>query len=89
MQVEVIRCPKKVDIIQVYFCEATDSMQYRPPNANLDSACRYDLYVADSSALEMLLRLFIDNLALDFAQQVRVWDALSIMESSVSNTAPC
>ena len=89
MHVDVIRCPKNVYIIQVYFCEATDSMQYRPPNANLDSAHRHDLYAADNSALERLLRLFIDNLALDFAQRVRVWDALSIMESSVSSTAPC
>ena len=36
LEVELIRFRKKnVDIIHVYFCEATDPMQYRPPNANL------------------------------------------------------
>ena len=34
LQVELIRCRKDVDFIHVYLCEATDSMQYRPPNAN-------------------------------------------------------
>ena len=33
-QVELIRYRKNVDFIHVYFCEATDSMQYRPPNVN-------------------------------------------------------
>ena len=34
-QVELIRLRKKVDFIRVYSCEATDPMQYRPPNAIL------------------------------------------------------
>ena len=34
LQVELIRYHKNVDLIHVYFCEATDSMQYRPPNVN-------------------------------------------------------
>ena len=34
LQVEFILYHKNVDFIHVYFCEATDSMQYRPPNAN-------------------------------------------------------
>ena len=34
LQVELIRFRKKnVDFIHVYFCEAKDSMHYRPPNA--------------------------------------------------------
>ena len=33
---KLLRCRKKVDVIHIYFCEATDSMQYRPPNANQD-----------------------------------------------------
>ena len=32
--VELIRYRKNVVFIHVYFCEATDSMQYRPPNVN-------------------------------------------------------
>ena len=40
LQVEFIRYLKKnVDFINVYFCEETDSMQYRPPNPNLDGGC--------------------------------------------------
>ena len=31
---------KNVDFIHVYICEATDSMQYHTPNANLDSDCQ-------------------------------------------------
>ena len=34
LQVGLIRYCKNVDFIHVYFCEATDSMQYRPPNVN-------------------------------------------------------
>ena len=33
-------CTPHVDFIHVYFCEATDSMQYRRPNTNLDSGCQ-------------------------------------------------
>ena len=33
LQLELIRYGKNVDFIHVYFCEAIDSMQYRPPNA--------------------------------------------------------
>ena len=29
-----------MDFIHVYFCEARNSMQYRSPNANLDSGCQ-------------------------------------------------
>ena len=32
-QLELIRYRKNVDFIHVYFCEATDSMQYHPPTA--------------------------------------------------------
>ena len=32
-QLELIQYRDNVDFIHVYFCEATDSMQYRPPNA--------------------------------------------------------
>ena len=34
LQVELIRCHKNVDFIHIYFCEATDSMIYRPTNAS-------------------------------------------------------
>ena len=37
-QVELIRYRKNVDFIHVYFCEATDSMQYRPTNVNQEFA---------------------------------------------------
>ena len=33
LQLECIRYRKHVDFIHVYFCEATDPVQYRPPNA--------------------------------------------------------
>ena len=33
LQLELIRYCKHFDFIHVYFCEAMDSMQYRPPNA--------------------------------------------------------
>ena len=33
-EVELIRYRKHVDFVHVYFCEATDSMQYRPRNLN-------------------------------------------------------
>ena len=33
LQLEFIRYRKNVEFIHVYFCEAADSMQYRPPNA--------------------------------------------------------
>ena len=38
--VKVYDAAKSVDFIHDYFCEATDPMQYRPPNANLDSGCQ-------------------------------------------------
>ena len=34
LQVGLIRYCTNVDFIHVYFCEATDSMKYRPPNVN-------------------------------------------------------
>ena len=35
LKVELIRCRKHMfDCIHVYFCEAFDLIQYRPPNAN-------------------------------------------------------
>ena len=34
LQVELIRCRKNVDLIHVYFCEATNSMQYRRTKTN-------------------------------------------------------
>ena len=34
LQVDLIRYSKNVDLFLCYFCEATDSMQYRPPNVN-------------------------------------------------------
>ena len=40
LQFEIIRCRKNVDFIHVCICQATDSTQYRPPNANLDSGCQ-------------------------------------------------
>ena len=40
LQVELTRCYKNVDFILVYFCEARNLMQYRPPNGNLDSCCQ-------------------------------------------------
>ena len=40
MQVELIRFRKKnINFIHVYFYEARNSMQYRSPNATLDSCC--------------------------------------------------
>ena len=33
LQLELIRSVKKLEFIHVYFCEATDSMQYHPPNS--------------------------------------------------------
>ena len=33
-QLELMRYSKNVDFIHVLFCKTTDSMQYRPPNAN-------------------------------------------------------
>ena len=35
MQVELIRFRKHIDFTHVYFCEASNAMQYRPPKANL------------------------------------------------------
>ena len=41
LQVEFIRfLKKKFGFIPVFFCKATDSMQYRSPNAHLDSGCQ-------------------------------------------------
>ena len=34
LQVEIIRYRNCFDFIHVYFCEARDSMQYRPTNTN-------------------------------------------------------
>ena len=34
-----------LDPIHVHFCEATDSMQYRPPMTNLDSGCQIVYFV--------------------------------------------
>ena len=41
MQLEIIRYSKKIDFIHVYFCEVSNSMQYRPPNAcqEVDRGC--------------------------------------------------
>ena len=33
-------CLSAIRFISVYFREATDSMQYLPPNVNLDSCCQ-------------------------------------------------
>ena len=35
--VELIRFRRNIDFIDVYFHEARNSMEYRPPNVNLDS----------------------------------------------------
>ena len=40
MQVELIRVRKNINFIHVYFCEARNARQYRPPNATLDSCCQ-------------------------------------------------
>ena len=40
LQVELMRFRKNIYFVHVYFFEARNSMQYRPPNANLVRSCQ-------------------------------------------------
>ena len=46
---------KKIDFIHVYFCEARNSIQYRTPNANLDSGCQTVSIVTGDNGCRLLL----------------------------------
>ena len=40
MQVNLYDFVKNIHFIRVFFCKARNAMQYRPPNATLDSCCQ-------------------------------------------------
>ena len=40
MQVELIRFRKNLNFIHVHFCKSRNTIQYRSPNATLDSCCQ-------------------------------------------------
>ena len=56
LQVELIGFRKKnIDFIHVYFREAMDSMQYRPPNAHLESGSQTAYIVSVDNECRHLL----------------------------------
>ena len=56
LQVELMRFRKHIDFIHVFFFEARNSMQYRPPNANLDRSCQVVFIVTGDNECRHLSR---------------------------------